>query len=552
MKRRTLVKGLATVIPGLLLSKAIAAPAYFLNSKGSTEHTKVPFSPTWESLKNYKVPEWYKDAKFGIWAHWGPQCEPERGDWYARGMYEEGSDQYKYHVEKYGHPSKFGFKDVINEWKAEKWDPEYLVGLYKKAGAEYFVALANHHDNFDLYNSKHQEWNSVKMGPKKDIVGGWAKAAMKHNIHFGVSVHAAHAWSWLETSQRADKTGSMAGIPYDGKITKSDGKGNWWDGYNPQDLYAQNHPLSEESENNSTIHKQWNWGNGVAKPTKEYIEKFYERTIDLINKYDPDLVYFDDTTLPLWPISDAGLRIAAHLYNRSIKKHGELKAVINGKILDEEQRKCMVWDIERGQSNEIEPYTWQTDTCIGSWHYDRRIFDNHHYKSAKTVIHTLADVVSKNGNLLLSVPVRGDGTIDSDELKVVEEIGEWMKINKESIFGTRPWKVYGEGPAIENAAPLTAQGFNEGKGKPFEAQDIRFTTKGTTLYAIPLGWPKDGKIIIKSLAKEKPLYPSEIVSIELLGFGSITDFKRDTEGLTITLPTTKLALSYAFVLKITN
>jgi len=553
MKRRTLVKGLATAIPSLLLSKAIALPAYFLDPKGSTEHVKVPFSPTWDSLKNYKVPEWYKDAKFGIWAHWGPQCEPERGDWYARGMYEEGSDQYKYHVEKYGHPSKFGFKDVINKWKAENWDPDHLVGLYKKAGAEYFVALANHHDNFDLYNSKYQDWNSVKMGPKKDIIGGWAKAAKKHNIHFGVSVHAAHAWSWFETSQRSDKKGPMAGIAYDGKITKADGKGKWWDGEDPQSLYAQNHPLSEDSENNGAIHRQWNWANGVAKPDTAYLEKFYQRTIDLIDKYEPELVYFDDTVLPLWPISDAGLRIAAHLYNRSIKKNGALKAVLNGKILDEEQRKCMVWDIERGQSNEIEPYTWQTDTCIGSWHYDRRIFDNHHYKSAKTVIHTLADVVSKNGNLLLSIPVRGDGTIDSDELKVVEEIGQWMKVNKESIYGTRPWKVYGEGPATENMAPLTAQGFNEGKGKPFVAQDIRFTTKGAILYAIPMGWPENGKIIIKSLAKgNASLYPSKIKSVELLGTGPIIDFKQDETGLTVTLPTKQPALSYAFALKITS
>lgn len=551
MKRRSLIKGLATAIPSLLLSKAIAVPTYFFDPEGLAEYAKVPFSPTWSSLKNYKVPEWYKDAKFGIWAHWGPQCEPERGDWYARGMYEEGSDQYKYHIEKYGHPSKFGFKDVINKWTAENWDPDHLVGLYKKAGAEYFVALANHHDNFDLYDSKYQEWNSVKMGPKKDIIGGWAAAAKKHNIHFGVSVHAAHAWSWMETSQRSDKKGPMAGVPYDGKITRADGKGKWWDGQDPQSLYAQNHPLSEGSDNNGTIHRQWNWGNGVAEPTKGYTEKFYKRTIDLINKYDPDLVYFDDTVLPLWPISDAGLRIAAHLYNRSIKKNGTLKAVINGKILDEEQRKCMVWDIERGQSNEIEPYTWQTDTCIGSWHYDRRIFDNHHYKSAKTVIHTLADVVSKNGNLLLSVPVRGDGTIDSDELKIVEEIGQWMKVNKESIYGTRPWKIYGEGPAIENTAPLSAQGFNEGKGKPFDAQDIRFTTKGDVLYAIVMGWPNDGKITIKSLAEgSSSLYPFKIKSAELLGTGPVADFKRDTAGLIITLPAAKPNLDYALVIKI--
>lgn len=550
MKRRALIKGIATVIPSLILSKALSATTYTLDPFGPAAFSKPPFSPTWDSLKNYKVPEWYKDAKFGIWAHWGPQCQPERGDWYARGMYEEGSDQYKYHVEKYGHPSKFGFKDVIHEWKADKWDPEYLVALYKKAGAEYFVALANHHDNFDLYDSKYQEWNSTKMGPKKDLIGGWAKAAKKNGLHFGVSVHAAHTWSWMETAQRSDKKGPMAGVPYDGKVTKAEGKGKWWDGQDPQALYAQDHPLSKDSENGGAIHKQWNWGNGVTPPTQEYIEKFYKRTIDLIDKYKPDLVYFDDTALPLWPISDAGLRIAAHLYNKSIKKDGKLTAVVNGKILDEEQRKCMVWDIERGQSNNIEPYTWQTDTCIGSWHYDRRIFDNHRYKTAKTVIHTLADVVSKNGNLLLNIPLRGDGSIDSDALKVVEEIGEWMKINKEAIFGTRPWKVFGEGPAMESAAPLSAQGFNEGKGKPFGAKDIRFTTRDNNLYVIPMGWPGESKLLIKSLGTDNPAQ-AKIRSIILLGYGELKDFKRDVGGLTISLPAAaKPALDYAYVLKI--
>jgi alpha-L-fucosidase len=550
MKRRALIKGIATVIPSLILSKALSAATYTLDPLGLAAFSKPPFSPTWDSLKNYKVPEWYKDAKFGIWAHWGPQCQPERGDWYARGMYEEGSDQYKYHVEKYGHPSKFGFKDVIHEWKADKWDPEYLVALYKKAGAEYFVALANHHDNFDLYDSKYQEWNSTKMGPKKDLIGGWAKAAKKNGLHFGVSVHAAHTWSWMETAQRADKKGPMAGVPYDGKVTKAEGKGKWWDGQDPQALYAQDHPLSKDSENGGAIHRQWNWGNGVTPPTQEYIEKFYKRTVDLIDKYKPDLVYFDDTALPLWPISDAGLRIAAHLYNKSIKKDGKLTAVVNGKILDEEQRKCMVWDIERGQSNNIEPYTWQTDTCIGSWHYDRRIFDNHRYKTAKTVIHTLADVVSKNGNLLLNIPLRGDGSIDSDALKVVEEIGEWMKINKEAIFGTRPWKVFGEGPAMESAAPLSAQGFNEGKGKPFGAKDIRFTTRDNNLYVIPMGWPGESKLLIKSLGTDNPAQ-AKIGSIILLGYGELKDFKRDVGGLTISLPAAaKPALDYAYVLKI--
>ena len=550
MNRRNLLKGLATVIPAMALSKTMASTSYFLDPLGKTEFAQVPFSPTWDSLQNYIVPEWYKDAKFGIWAHWGPQCEPERGDWYARGMYEEGSDQYKYHVEKYGHPSKFGFKDVINKWTADKWDPDHLVGLYKKAGAEYFVALANHHDNLDLYDSKHQEWNSLNMGPKKDLVGGWAKAAKKYKIPFGVSVHAAHAWTWFETAQRADKKGPLAGVPYDGKVTKEDGKGTWWEGKNPQDLYAQNHPLSKNSDNGGAVHGQWDWGNGVSVPSKDYIDKFYNRTIDLIDKYEPELVYFDDTALPLWPISDAGLRITAHFYNKSAKKNGKVKAVVTGKILNEQQRKSIIWDIERGQSNNIEPYTWQTCTCLGQWHYDRRIFENHHYKSAKTVIHTLVDVVSKNGNLLLSVPVRGDGTIDSDETAIVEEIGEWMKINKQAIYGTRPWKIFGEGPAKDSVAPLSAQGFNEGKGKPFESKDIRFTTKGKVLYATAMGWPEGGNIVIKSLAKGNSLHTAKISNVELLGTGKIQNFQHTAEGLSIPVPGNKEKLSYALVFKI--
>src|SRR5690606_558556 len=202
----------------------------------------------WSSLENYGVPEWFRDAKFGIWAHWGPQCEPEYGDWYARGMYEEGSDQYNYHVETYGHPSEFGFKDVIERWKADKWDPESLMDLYARTGAQYFMALANHHDNLDLYNSSHHKWNSTNVGPKKDIVGEWEQAAKKRGLRFGVSVHAAHAWTWYETAQRADKNGPLKGVPYDGKLKESDGNGKWWEGLDPQGLYAQNHPMSKDSE----------------------------------------------------------------------------------------------------------------------------------------------------------------------------------------------------------------------------------------------------------------------------------------------------------------
>lgn len=551
MKRRTLIKGMAATLPSLWISRAL--DNNFFEEQYSIEPiANGPFKPTWESLQNYQTPEWYRNAKFGMWAHWGPQCQPESGDWYARGMYQEGSWQYKIHLQKYGHPSKFGFKDVINEWKAEKWDPEELVSLYKNAGAQYFMAMANHHDNLDLYDSKYQkQWNSTRIGPKKDLIAGWAKAARNNGLPFGVSVHASHAWRWFEAAQRSDKNGQYAGIPYDGKLTKADGKGKWWEGLDPQELYAQNHPLSEGSLDDNSIHKQWDWGNGAYRPGKAYMDKFYNRTIDLINKYNPDIVYFDDSQLPLWPVSDAGLRIAAHLYNKSIKQHGEIRAVINGKVLDENQRKAMVWDIERGQANEIQPLPWQTDTCIGGWHYDRGLYERNGYKTAKTVIQTLVDIVSKNGNLMLNIPVRGDGSIDEKERKIVEEIGAWMKVNSESIYGTRPWKIFGEGPAQESAASLNAQGFNEGKGKPFIHEDIRFATKGDALYATAMGWPEDGKLVIKSLAKNSKHFPKEIQKVEWLPTKQSLTFERNEKGLIVSLPQ-KISdeLSYANVIKI--
>lgn len=548
MERRTVIKALGMAIPSLWLSRSIAGSSF------RTLHTnapiaKVDFKPDWKSLEQYQVPDWFRDAKFGIWAHWGPQCQPERGDWYARGMYQEGSDQYNYHVEKYGHPSKFGFKDVINEWKADKWNPEMLLDLYKRAGAQYFVALANHHDNMDLYDSSHQPWNSTKIGPKKDLVAGWAKAAKKRGLRFGVSVHAAHAWTWYETAQRADKKGALQGVPYDGKVAKADGTGKWWKDLDPQDLYAQNHPLSKNSEDDGAIHSQWGWdvNSGVNVPSKTYCENFHDRTIELIDNYEPDLVYFDDTVFPLWPIDDAGLRIAAHYYNVSQQKNkGKLEAVINGKILDEQQRKCMVWDIERGQSDKIEKEPWQTCTCIGAWHYDRRIYENKSYKSAKTVIHMLADVVSKNGNLLLSVPLRGDGSIDSEALKTVEGIASWMEVNSESIIGTRPWEVFGEGPAMDGVAPLSGPGFNEGKNKPLTAEDIRFTTKTGTIYAIVMGWPETGSVLIKSLKKEKHL----IKKMTLLGTNDNPTFKQTIAGLEVILPGNIDKKQAAYVLKI--
>jgi alpha-L-fucosidase len=549
MKRRSLLKQLALSVPAWALHGPLhAANNWVTPADGGLP--KGPFRPDWTSLANYKVPEWFRNAKFGIWAHWGPQCEPEAGDWYARGMYMEGSGQYKSHLKNYGHPSVSGFKEIIHRWKADQWQPEELVAFYKKAGARYFMALANHHDNFDLYNSRHHRWNSTRLGPQKDIIGGWAKAARANGLYFGASVHAAHAWSWFEVAQRSDKTGTYAGVPYDGRLTKQAGKGQWWEGLDPQELYAQNHPLSEGSTDNGMIHRQWDWGNGAYPPSGAYCRQFLERTIDLIDQYGPDMLYFDDTVLPLWPVSDVGLRIAAHFYNRHIQPDGNTAAVIFGKILNEQQRRCMVWDIERGQSNQVEPLPWQTDTCIGSWHYDRDIYLQKRYKKAVTVIHTLCDVVSKNGNLLLSVPVRGNGTIDELERAIVEEIGEWMQTNSEAIYDTRPWVVMGEGPAMSAAAPLAQQGFNEGKGRPFTAADIRFTSKQNIVYAILMGRPETATVSIQSLGEAAGLLKQPVAAVEWLGIAEKPGFSRKQAALEVDVPRQLLPISYAMVLKV--
>ena len=509
---------------------------------GQTHELKLPpiadgpFKPDWNSLTQYEAaPEWYRDAKFGIWAHWGPQCQPEHGDWYARNMYKEGDWQNRLHVAEYGHPSTKGFKDVIHEWKAERFDPDALVKFYKENGAKIFMALANHHDNFDLYNSKYQPWNSVALGPKKDLIGGWAKAAHKHGLRFGVSVHASHAWTWYETAQGADKNGPLAEVPYDGKLTKADGKGQWWDGLDPQDLYAQNH-----TPGNQSGWDWWDWDSakGATVPDAAYMEKFFKRTQQLWDDYRPDQIYFDDTVLPLHGVTDeVGLKLAAHFYNTRLDGKRHTEAVVNGKWLSETQRRALVYDIERGKAHDILPQPWQTDTCIGSWHYDRGIYERKGYKSAESVVQMLADIVSKNGNLMLSVPLRRDGQPDDEEIKIVKEIGAWLKVNEEAIYSTRPWKIYGEGPSTQEVEKGQFDGQTDVSKKPFTPEDIRFTQSkdGKTLYAISLALPKDGKVTIKSLASASPQWPDKIGNVELVGGGKV-EFTRDASGLHVSLP----------------
>jgi alpha-L-fucosidase len=516
----------------LLLGFSLTVAAAQTNALKLPPIAQGPFTPDWNSLTNYQTPEWFRDAKFGIWAHWGPQCQPEHGDWYARSMYQEGSGDYQSHLREYGHPSTNGFKDVIHVWQAEHFDPDHLLKFYKANGAKYFMALANHHDNFDLFNSQYQPWNSVALGPRQDLIGGWARAARKNGLRFAVSVHCSHAWSWYEVAQGADTKGPLAGVPYDGKLTKADGQGRWWDGLDPQELYAQNHKPGTQ------LNWEWNPAAGSSTPDAAYLEKFFKRTQQLWDDYHPDQIYFDDTVLPFHGVTDEiGLKLAAHFYNSSIQRHGDNEAVMNGKWLDETQRRALVYDIERGKAAGIMPQPWQTDTCIGSWHYDQAIFQHHGYKSAASVVRMLADIVSKNGNLMLSVPLQRDGQPDSDEIKIVSAIGAWLKVNGEAIYATRPWLIYGEGPSTQSSEKGSFDGQRDIQKKPFTAEDIRFTQSkdGKTVYAIVLGIPADGQVTVKALAAGSLFWPGEIKKVRLAGGGKLK-FTRDATGLHVTLP----------------
>lgn len=476
------------------------------------------YKATWESLSTWECPEWFRDAKFGIWAHWGPQCQAESGDWYARGMYQKDSWQNKHHVATYGDPKDYGLKELCRDWKAERWQPDSLVRLYKEAGARYFFTLGQHHDNFDLWDSPYQEWNSVRIGPKRDIVRGWADACKKYHIPLGISFHGSHAWTWLEESQY-----------YDGNLTKEDGRGQWWEGLDPQELYAQRHPMSEGNHHGGG--PQWEWQNGASQPSQAYKQKFQNRVLECINTFHPDVIYFDDTVLPFWGCDEqVGLNILAHYYNSARQRKGNADVVATGKILKEEHKQALMWDVERGVPDRSQPLPWQTCTCIGSWHYDRGIYNRGHYKSAATVIRMLVDVISKNGNLLLSVPVRADGTIDEKERAVVNDIKAWMDINSESIYGTRPWTTFGEGPLAEGSKPLNAQGFNE--GFKYSAQDVRYVSKGKkTVFATIMVWPEAGDFTFKALSSKA----GRVKGVSLLGYGRLP-YTQDAQGLHVTLP----------------
>ncbi|HEY5211815.1 MAG TPA: alpha-L-fucosidase [Acidobacteriaceae bacterium] len=488
-----------------------------------------PYKPTWDSLLQYEAPEWYRDAKFGIWAHWSPQCVPEDGDWYARNMYMEGSGQNKFQSDHYGAPSRFGYKDLCAQWTLLNWEPDQLIDRYKKAGAKLFIALANHHDGFDTWNSGHQPWNAQSLGPHRDVVGTWAAAARKQGMRFGVTVHQARNWWWFQPSHGADKTGPLAGVPYDGDLTAVEGKNQWWEGFDPQRLYGAKHPAD-------------------ALPDISYVKNFYDRTRDLIDQHDPDLLYFDNSLLPLgW----GGMNIGSYFYNHNLKTHGgKMEAVVNVKQVPDRLAKSVVADYERGLTDKIMPYPWQSETCIGEWHYQRDLFNQPGtyggYTPPRDIIHWLIDTVSKNGTFILNIPGKPDGTIDSKEIAFLDRLTEWMQVNGEAIYATRPWKIYGEGPDAVKSGSF--QGNSVSKLGP---KDIRFTRNkaNTVIYAIVLGWPRD-EAVIRALGTVSPQSPGKITNVELLGYQDKLKYRQDGSGLHVRLPAQKLS-DDAIALKVT-
>jgi alpha-L-fucosidase len=474
---------------------------------------KGPFQGTRESLKAYRAPEWFRDAKFGIWSHWGPQSVPEDGDWYARNMYMEGSPQYKFHVEHYGHPSKVGFKDVIETFKAEKWDPEHLMDLYARAGAKYFVSMGVHHDNFDMWNSRYQaRWNAAKSGPKKDIVGMWKLAARKRGLRFGVSEHLSNSFDWLAPSHLSDKTGQFAGVPYDGSDPEY------------SDLY---HSYAGMPADFAATAKQM----GRVAPQR-WKQQYFDRIRDLIDQHQPDLLYTDGGI----PFDEYGLSLVAHEFNVSAKAHGgKVESVYNTKTASDCAEGTCVLDLERGLVNKVWPDPWQTDTCIGTWHYKKGVA----YKTPKTIVDMLVDIVSRNGNLLLNFPLPGSGELDAEELQILSSITSWMRVNSEGIHGTRPWKVYGEGPSLLNTEVGAA--FNEKNRRDLTSEEIRFTSKGANVYAFVMGWPS-GETVVKSIDKK-------VHNVELLGYKGKLKWSQDQAGLKVAMPGEQ-PCDYAVTLKI--
>ena len=470
-----------------------------------------PFRPDWESLESYKVPEWYMDAKFGIFIHWGVYSVPAFGsEWYPRQMYSEGSDEYKHHIATYGPQSRFGYKDFIPSFQAEKFDPSAWARLFKESGAKYVVPVFEHHDGFAMYDSSLSDWTAAKMGPHRDLMGDLAKAVRAEGLHLGASSHRVEHNFFLGVGRT---------IPSDVNDPQ------YAAFYGPAHRWLAN-------KNGTPV------ANDFTFVSKAWTDDWLARSAEIVQKYQPEIMYFD------WWIGQPSVResltrFASFYYNQSLR-NGAAVGVINYKdfALDE---KSAVLDLERGQLAGIRPLYWQTDTSISnkSWGY----IENDTFKSPEFVIHQLIDIVSKNGNLLLNIGPRSDGTIPDEVQQVLREVGGWLRVNGEAIYGTRSWKVYGEGPT-----QVAAGSFHDTDTQPYTAEDFRFTKKGNVLYAIELGLPASGEAVIHSLGTSAP-DSVKILSVWLLGSDSKVTFEQREDGLHVHLPE-KPAGKYAYSFRI--
>jgi alpha-L-fucosidase len=470
------------------------------------------YRPDWESLEKYEIPEWYQDAKFGIFIHWGVYSVPAFGnEWYPRNMYREGSEEYKHHIATYGPQDKFGYKDFIPMFKAEHFDAAAWARLFKEAGAKYVVPVAEHHDGFAMYDSGLSDWTAAKMGPHRDVIGELAKAVRAEGLHFGASSHRVEHNFYLGVGRAINSDIN------DPKYAAFYGPAhNWLE--NPHGT-----PLNDDFTYVSNA-----WAND-----------WLARATEIVEKYHPDIVYFD------WWIGQPSIRanltrFAAFYYNDSLK-YGDHVGVIDYKEFAMPEH-AGVLDIERGQLADIRPLHWQTDTSISnkSWGYIK----NDTFKSPEFVVHQLVDIVSKNGNLLLNVGPKSDGTIPDEVQQVLRDVGAWLKINGNAIYGTRPWKVYGEGPT-----KVAAGSFHDTETTAYTPEDFRFTAKGSALYAIELGWPASGETVIHSLSSEA-LGSQKVGDVSLLGSEAKLQFQQQADGLHIQVPGSAPG-KYAYVFKIT-
>jgi alpha-L-fucosidase len=483
------------------------------------------FTPDWKSLNQYQTPEWFREAKFGIWNHFTVEVVPELGDWYLAHMYKfEGkptreNDEF---IKRYGHPSEKGFIDLLDLWKCEAWDPPKLMKLYVGAGAKYFVELANHCDNFDNWNSKYQPFNSVNFGPKKDLISIMAQEARKNGLRYGVTYHAMPTWTWnlfMTSSYGSDATGDKAGKPYDGRwLSIANGAGKFWNGYDPRDFYG---PVHAGTKDGAFV-------NGEPKDpnTEMFFRQFLWRQDDLL-KYKPDLLYFDTGLChDGFGIPESAKLIAANFYNKSLEwNKGSLDAVLNFKYPDG-QEKAMVIDYEASAAEKIMPYPWQTDTMISGWSYDTE-YTLQGMHDATWVIKSLASNVARNGNLLINVPLRANGSLEPKIVALCESIGEWLKLNGEAIYGSRPFE------------------------RDHESETY-FTRRDGFVYATTFAFPEGGKLVLESLRKGGGTLGT-VKKVELLGQGPLP-FVQDAKALAIDCPKPPTAAGgvKAFVIKVTQ